>query len=110
MFGLCLVGAILGAAGSVLLLWGLAYRRLAYYMTDNALRIEWLGSSLVVPYPAVQGIYTGQRLAGNATPRGSAGRASTSAPARVRGLGPLRFFATSTDQSSSRSSRLTTAA
>jgi hypothetical protein len=99
MFGLCLLGAILGPAGTVLLLWGLAYRRLAYAMTESALRIEWLGSSLVVPYPAIQGIYTGQRLAGNATADGPRWPGINVGPSRVRGLGPLRFFATSSDQS-----------
>jgi hypothetical protein len=99
MFGLCLLAAILGAAGTVLLLWGFAYLRLAYAMTESALRIEWLGRGLVLPYPSIQGIYTGQRLAGNATadlPRWPGINVGAS---RVRGLGPLRFFATSTDQS-----------
>ncbi len=99
MFGLCLLSAIVGAVGGVLLPWGFAYRQLAYAMTESALRIEWLGRSLVLPYPAIQGIYTGQRLAGSATAEVPRWPGINVGPARVRALGPLRFFATSTDQS-----------
>jgi hypothetical protein len=99
MFGLCLLGALLGAAGSVLLPWGFAYRRLGYALTERALRIEWLGRSLILPYPAIQGIYTGQRLAGHSTADVPRWPGINVGPARVRALGPLRFFATSTDQS-----------
>jgi hypothetical protein len=95
---LCALAAVLAAGGVVLLLWGLAYRRLTYVLTDSALRIEWLGRTTVVPYGAVQGIYTGQRLAGNATPDIPRWPGINVGPARVRGLGRLRFFATSTDQ------------
>jgi hypothetical protein len=51
-----------------------------------------------VPYGAVQGIYTGQRLAGHAMPDIPRWPGINVGPARVRGLGRLRFFATSTDQ------------
>lgn len=90
---------LLAVAGAVLLVWGLAYRRLAYQLTDSALRIEWLGRSVVVPYPAIQGIYTGQRLEGNASPAVPRWPGINVGTARIRGQGRLRFFATTTDQS-----------
>jgi hypothetical protein len=99
MLALDVLAVILAAAGGVLLIWALAYRRLAYALTESALRVEWLGRTVVVPYQAIQGIYTGQRLAGHATPRMPQWPGISVGVARVRGLGRLRFFATSTDQS-----------
>jgi len=99
MLVLCVVAALLGAAGTVVLVWGFGYRRLAYAMTENAVRIDWLGSTLILPYPAVQGIYTGQRLAGHSMAGILRWPGINVGAVRVRGLGPLRFFATSTDQS-----------
>ena len=52
----------------MLLVLAYGYRRLAYALTEAALRIDWLGRTLVLPYAAIQGIYTGQRLDGHATP------------------------------------------
>jgi hypothetical protein len=68
-------------------------------LAETGLRIEWLGRTLFVPYSAIQGIFTGQRLAGHATPRPVRWPGINVGPARVRGLGRLRFYATSTDQS-----------
>ncbi|MBV9578417.1 MAG: hypothetical protein JO057_07505, partial [Chloroflexi bacterium] len=99
MLALCLAAALLGAAGAVLLMWAYGYRHLAYALTDNSVRIEWLGSTLILPYPAIQGIYTGQRLAGQSSAGLPTWPGINVGAARVRGLGPLRFFATSTDQS-----------
>jgi hypothetical protein len=99
MLGLCVLAALLAAAGSVIGLWGLSYRRLAYALAESALRIDWLGRTLVVPYTAIQGIYTGQRLAGHAVASRIRWPGINVGSVRVRGLGPLRFFATSTDQS-----------
>jgi hypothetical protein len=99
MLVLCCLAAIFTAAGATLALWAFAYRHLVYALTESALRIEWLGHTLVLPYSAIQGIYTGQRLAGHATARGPRWPGINVGPQRVRGLGPLRFFATSTDQS-----------
>jgi hypothetical protein len=99
MFLLCVLAAVLAAAGGTLLIWALAYRRLAYALTESALRVEWLGQTVVVPYAAIQGIYTGQRLQGSATPEVPCWPGINVGSARVRGLGRLRFFATSTDQS-----------
>src|SRR5438105_5337680 len=96
---LCCASAVLAAAALLLLTWGLAYRRLAYVLTESALRVEWLGRTLVVPYAAIQGIYAGQRLAGNATPSGPRWPGISVGARRVRGMGKLRFFATSADQS-----------
>jgi Protein of unknown function (DUF1648)/Bacterial PH domain len=96
---LCIAAAVLIAAGLALLIWAIAYHRLAYSLTDSALRIDWLGKTVAVPYPAIQGIYTGQRLEGHATPGVPRWPGINVGPARVRGLGRLRFFATSTDQS-----------
>jgi hypothetical protein len=99
MLVLCTLAAILGAAGALLLLWGLAYRRLSYALTETALRIEWFGRTLVLPYSAIQGIYAGQRLSGSSTPSVPRWPGINVGPRRVRGLGRLRFFATSSDQS-----------
>jgi hypothetical protein len=99
MLVLCAVAGLLAIAGTFLLLWGIAYQRLAYALTESALRIDWLGRTLVVPYRAIQGIYTGQRLSGQATPGVPRWPGISVGPARRRGLGRLRFFATSTDQS-----------
>ena len=99
MFLLCVAAAVLAASGAVLLIWSIGYQRLAYALTDSALRIEWLGRTVVVPYPAIQGIYSGQRLSGHSTPSVPRWPGISVGPARVRGLGRLRFFATSTDQS-----------
>jgi hypothetical protein len=90
---------VLASTGSALLVWAIAYQRLAYWLTDSALRIDWLGRTMVVPYPAIQGIYTGQRLSGQSTPDVPRWPGINVGPARVRALGRLRFFATSTDQS-----------
>jgi hypothetical protein len=99
MLWLCVGATVLAAAGTFLLIWGIGYRRLAYALTENALRIDWLGRTVVVPYPAIQGIYTGQRLSGHSTPSVPRWPGISVGTARVRGLGRLRFFATSSDQS-----------
>jgi hypothetical protein len=96
---LCAVGAVLFAAGAALMLWAIAYRRLTYVLTDSALRIQWFGRTLVVPYGAILGIYTGQRLAGHSRANQPRWPGINIGSTRVRGLGRLRFFATSTDQS-----------
>jgi hypothetical protein len=99
MLLLCIVAALLAALGMALLVWAIAYLRLAYTLTETALRVEWLGRTVVVPYPAILGIYTGQRLAGHAAPGVVRWPGINVGAARVRGIGRLRFFATSTDQS-----------
>jgi hypothetical protein len=99
MLVLCVMAAILAALGAALLVWAIGYQRLAYTLTDSALRIDWLGRTVVVPYPAIQGIYTGQRLEGHSTPGMPRWPGISVGQARVRGIGRLRFFATSTDQS-----------
>src|SRR5919199_4738935 len=99
MFVLCVLAAALAAAGSVLLVLAIGYQRLAYVFTDDALRVEWLGRTLVVPYTAIHGIYTGQRLEGQSSPSAPQWPGISVGQVRVRGLGRLRFFATSTDQS-----------
>jgi uncharacterized protein DUF1648/PH (Pleckstrin Homology) domain-containing protein len=96
---LCVLAVVLAAAGVVLGLWALAYRRLCYALTESALRVEWLGRTLVVPYAAIHGIYAGQRLSGNATPGRPIWPGVNVGTRRVRGMGKLRFFATSSDQS-----------
>jgi Bacterial PH domain/Protein of unknown function (DUF1648) len=99
MLLLSLLAVVLGAAGVCLMIWAIAYRRLTYVLTDAALRIDWLGRTTVVPYAAIQGIYTGQRLEGRASPGAPRWPGISVGSARVRGLGRLRFFATSADQS-----------
>jgi hypothetical protein len=96
---LTVVAIVLVAAGVLLMIWAFAYRRLAYALTESALRVEWLGRTVVVPYQAIQGIYTGQRLEGRATPSQPRWPGISVGSARIRGLGRLRFFATSSDQS-----------
>ena len=96
---LCFIAAVLAFAGALLLLMAIAYQRLAYELTATALRINWLGRTLVVPYEAIEGIYTGQRLEGRAVPSRVRWPGISVGSARVRGFGRLRFFATSTDQS-----------
>jgi hypothetical protein len=98
MLILCSLAAVLAAAGLALLVWAIGYQRLAYALTDTALRITWLGRTVIVPYTAIQGIYTGQRLSGHAVPSVPRWPGISVGPARVRGFGRLRFFATSTDQ------------
>src|SRR5205807_377012 len=85
--------------GLRLLVWAIGYRQLTYCLAESRLRIDWLGRTLTVPYSAIQGIFTGQRLAGHAAPGALRWPGINVGPARVRGLGRLRFFATSTDQS-----------
>jgi Bacterial PH domain len=99
MLWLCIGATVLAAAGTLLLIWGIGYQRLTYALTENALRIDWLGRTVVVPYPAIQGIYTGQRLSGHSTPSLPRWPGISVGSARVRGMGRLRFFATSSDQS-----------
>jgi Bacterial PH domain len=99
MLWLCIGAAALAAAGTFLLIWGIGYQRLTYALTENALRIDWLGRTMVLPYPAIQGIYTGQRLSGHSTPSMPRWPGISVGSARVRGFGRLRFFATSSDQS-----------
>jgi hypothetical protein len=90
---------VLAAAGALLAIWAVGYRRLAYALTESALRVDWLGHILVVPYAAIQGIYAGQRLAGNAMPSLPSWPGISIGTRWVRGMGRLRFYATSTDQS-----------
>ena len=96
---LAIVAVVLAAVGVFLMVWGFAYQTLAYSLTDNALRIEWLGYTTIVPYQSIHGIYTGHRLEGHATPSSPRWPGISIGSSRVRGLGRLRFFATSTDQS-----------
>jgi len=99
MLLLCALAAVLAVLGSVLLVLAIGYQRLGYALAESGLRIDWLGRTLLVPYAAIQGIYTGQRLAGHAAPRTVRWPGINVGPIRVRGLGRLRFYATSTDQS-----------
>jgi hypothetical protein len=99
MLLLCVLAAVLAVVGSVLLVWSIGYRRLAYCLVERGLRIDWLGGTLVVPYSAIHGIYTGQRLAGQSAPKAVRWPGINVGLSRVRGLGRLRFYATSTDQS-----------
>src|SRR5207237_7449079 len=97
---LLVIGAVLlAAAGGFLLVWAIAYQRLAYQLTESAVRVEWLGRTSVVPYGAIQGIYTGQRLSRHSTPPMPRWPGISVGSQRVRGVGRLRFFATSADQS-----------
>ena len=89
----------LAALGVAIALWGLAYRQLAYTLGDDSLDITWLGRVTHVPYDAVEGVYTGQRLVGHAAPQVPVWPGIYVGPGRARGIGRLRFFATSPDPS-----------
>ncbi|MCA1644936.1 MAG: DUF1648 domain-containing protein [Chloroflexi bacterium] len=99
MLLMCVLAAVLAAIGSVLLVLAIGYQRLAYCLVEAGLRIDWLGRTLLVPYAAIQGIYSGQRLAGHALPRAVRWPGISVGSSRARSLGRLRFYATSTDQS-----------
>lgn len=92
------LSALLAATGAIVLVLGYAYQQLAYSLGESALRIQWQGRTTIVPYPAIQGIYTGQRLSGNAVPSRLRWPGISVGLMRVRSLGRLRFFATSTNQ------------
>jgi Bacterial PH domain len=94
-----LVAFVLGALACGVGLWGLAYRQLAYTLTERALEIAWRGHTLVVPYVAVDGIYTGQRLVGSSTPNPPVWPGIYVGSGRAKGVGRLRFFTTSPDPS-----------
>jgi hypothetical protein len=93
-----LAGA-LGLVGLALAVWGIAYRRLAYVLAGEGLEIHWLGETFVAPYPAIEGIYTGQRLVSGENPLARRPRwpGIYVGQARVRGIGRLHFFTTSQD-------------
>jgi hypothetical protein len=88
---------VLAALGGVVLVLALGYRRLQYALSESALHVRWLGQVLVVPYAAIDGIYTGQRLVGHATPGVPSWPGIYVGAGRVRGVGRLRFFTTSPD-------------
>jgi hypothetical protein len=88
---------LLAALGAAIALWGFASRRLTYTMGEDALEIQWLGATTVVPYAAVDGVYSGQRLVGNTTPMVLAWPGIYVGPGRARGIGRLRFYTTSPD-------------
>jgi Bacterial PH domain len=97
MLGIAVLAAAFGLAGAALLVWGLAYRRLIYTLTDTSLHVRWLGHTVILPYAAIDGIYTGQRLVGHAAPGVPRWPGIFVGPGRLRGVGRLRFFTTSPD-------------
>ncbi len=91
------LASLLGAAALGLLLWAVSYRNLTYVLGADALEVAWLGGRLRVPYAAIDGIYAGQRLVGSAAPSVPAWPGIYVGPGRARGVGRLRFYATSQD-------------
>jgi hypothetical protein len=91
------VAAVLAGLGAAIFVWALAYRRLVYELGEWALQVRWLGQTLIVPYVAIDGIYTGQRLVGHAVPQVPCWPGIYVGPGRVRGIGRLRYFTTSPD-------------
>jgi hypothetical protein len=91
--GALVLGALAGGVG----LWALAYRQLTYTLTERAVEIAWCGHTLAVPYGAIDGIYTGQRLVGSTTPNAPVWPGIYVGTGRVKGVGRLRFFTTSPD-------------
>jgi hypothetical protein len=97
MLAWAVLAVVLGALAAGLSLWGLAYRQLAYTLRQQTLEVLWLGIAHQVPYEAIDGVYSGQRLVGNATPSVPAWPGIYVGPGRARGIGRLHFFATSPD-------------
>jgi Bacterial PH domain len=97
MLGAAVAAAVLALAGAGLVLWGLAYRQLAYVLGDAALEVRWLGERVLIPYGAIEAIYTGQRLADQTAPSGLRWPGINVGSGHSRGLGRLQFYATSTD-------------
>jgi hypothetical protein len=93
---LALLLVLLGAA---IVLWAIAYRQLTYRLGEDALEVDWCGFTIRAPYGAIDGVYSGQRLVGNAAPSVPTWPGIYVGPGRVRGIGRLRFFATSPDPS-----------
>ena len=93
------LASALALVGLALAVWGVAYRRLAYVLGGEGLEIQWLGETFVAPYAAIDGIYTGQRLASGENPLARRRRwpGMYVGHARVRGIGRLHFFTTSQD-------------
>jgi hypothetical protein len=95
---LILVLALLLTAGAAFgLAWGLSYRNLSYVLGEDALRISWLGSVVSLPYRSVEGIFPGQKLIGNSTPKVPSWPGIYVGEGRVRGIGKLHFFSTTPD-------------
>jgi hypothetical protein len=99
MLSLCVLASVLGLGGLAVVVWGFAYRRLAYQLTTDSLEIHWLGEKLVVPYTAIDGIYTGQRLVSGENPLARRPRwpGLYVGQTRMRGIGRLHLFTTSPD-------------
>lgn len=94
-----LAAALLGGLGLALAAWGTAYRRLLYTLGPEALEVHWLGSTTRVPYSGIDSIDPGQRLVGSSSPRLPSWPGIYVGPGRLRGVGRLRFFATTRDPS-----------
>jgi hypothetical protein len=97
MLLMAVLGSLLALVGLALVVWGIAYRRLAYVLAGEGLEIHWLGETFVAPYPSIDGIYTGQRLVSGENPLARRPRwpGIYVGQARVRGIGRLHFFTTS---------------
>ncbi|MDQ3811884.1 MAG: hypothetical protein M3336_16500, partial [Chloroflexota bacterium] len=50
------IATLLLALAIAVLLWGLAYRRLVYTLTESTLELPWCGVVTVVPYAAIDGV------------------------------------------------------
>jgi hypothetical protein len=99
MLAWAVIAALLAVLAAAALLWALAYRQLHYTLTDTALEVPWCGAVTVVPYGGIDGVYTGQRLVGTATPAVPAWPGIYVGPGRARGIGRLRLFTTTPDPS-----------
>lgn len=97
---LLLGGSMLaGLAATAALVWFAGYRHLAYELGDHDLRVWWLGGSAIVSYTAIDGVFPGQRLVGASTPSTPSWPGIYVGGGRIRGVGRLRFYATSRDPS-----------
>lgn len=87
--------ALLAAAAGAALALAVGYRRLAYALEADGLRITWFGEAYLLPYAAIEGIYGGRRLGPAAVPPWRVGWPGLAdGTARVEDLGTVRYFAT----------------
>ncbi len=97
MLGVLVVAVVLVGLAAAVYLLAASYRGLIYVLGDRGLEIPWLGEVALVPYAAIDGIYTGQRLVGSSAPEGLVWPGIYVGTGRARGTGRLRFFTTSQD-------------
>lgn len=97
MFGLACAATVLAAAAAATLLWSLSYRQLVYALGPVGLEVVWLGERFLIPYAAIEGIYTGQRLGGQTAPDRLCWPGIYVGRGHAYSVGRLQFYATTRD-------------